>query len=416
MTLDQIDAALAEWQTRLAQAGDSLLELDDSATYQRLRGSADRPAAKLAGQTLAQVAPILALADGLWLSLQQLTEIVKRAESLRPALKRLWAHDAEQRQIEFLLLGASVNLPSVDMPFAQRGLLAEPDAARTMTPDQLLAQMTQNFTRVKDTVLALEDAWGRLSRSLAAANREAADLQALADQLGVDVRPSLDAARREIAVLHDRAASDPLVTSADLTAGLNALLAQARTHLDALKQQRDRVDSDLRRAHALLREINTLQSACQAVLAECSAKIEAFSLVPPAIPTDLAGWLQSVDAARQNQHFQSAQIGLDRWTVSAEDARAKLTAFRTYGAGALERREELRGLLRALMAKAGARAARSGAAVSPALSAAAQEAEALLHGRPTPLDRAASLVAEYERRLAAGEAGQSGTDTSSAGS
>ncbi len=399
MTLEQIDQALAEWQARLAQAGSSLLELDDSAAYQRLRGSADTPLAKLTGLTQAKAGPALALIDGLWQSQSQLTDIVNQAERLRPALKRLWAHDSEQRQIEFLLFGASVPLPAADTPFAQRGLLSGPAAAQAITPDQLLSQMTQNFAVVKETVLALGSAWDRLSASLAASDREAAELSALASRLGTLAPPSLADAQRALAMLHDRAATDPLGVGEGST-NVAALLASARAQLQALKQQRDQLDAELRRAKTLLSQMDALGKACETVAAACRAKIEGFSAAIPAVPPDLPGWLQSVDAARQNQQWRSAQIGLERWFQSAEDALARLSAFQQSSAALLERREELRGLLNALQAKAAAQA-RRGASPDPTLPALASEAEALLHGRPTPLDRAASLVTEYERRLAA---------------
>ncbi len=398
MTLEQIDQALAEWQARLAQAGSSLLELDDSAAYQRLRGTADTPPARLTGVTLAKAGPALALIDGLWQSQQQLTDIAGQAERLRPALKRLWAHDAEQKQIEFLLFGASVQTPTAALPFAQRGLLAGPQSAQAITPDQLLSEMTRNFAVVKGTVLALQAAWNRLEPALAAAEQEAADLSVLADQLGVPPPSILDTARREIALLHDRAATDPLGTDAD-TAPLTALLASVRTQLALLKQQRDKLDADLRRAGTLLFEINTLQETCEAVQAECRAKIEGFSQAIPPLPPDLPRWLQSIEAARQNRQWPSAQIGLERWLQSAEDARARVNEFQKSSTALLERREELRGLLSALQAKAAAQS-RRGAALDPALPALASDAEKLLHGRPTPLDRAAALVTQYERRLA----------------
>jgi hypothetical protein len=396
MTLEQIDRALAEWQARLAQAGSSLLELDDSAAYQRLRGRVDTPPAKLTGLTQTRVGPALALIDGLWQSQQQLTDIVNQAERLRPALKRLWAHDAEQRQIEFLLFGASVQLPPAETPFDQRGLL--PQSAQAITPDQLLAQMTRNFAVVKEAVLALQSAWSCLEPAFAAAEREVADLLALADRLGVSPPLSLDTARREIATLQNRTAADPLGARAD-TAPLTALLVSARSQLVALKQQRDNLETDLHRANTLLSQIDALQESCEAVLADCHAKIDGFSQVLPPLPPDLPGWLQSVEAARQNQQWKSALVGLERWFQAAEDARARLAGFRKTSSALLERREELRGLLSALQAKAAAQAYR-GAMLDPSLPEVASDAERLLHGRPTPLNRAAALVTEYERRLA----------------
>ena len=398
MTLDQIDHALSEWQAKLALAGSSLLELDDSPAYQRLRGSADRPAVTLTGLTQARVGPAVSLIDGLWLSQQQLTDLVAQAQSLRPALGRLWAHNTERTQIEFLLFGDSVPLPPVEAPFAQRGLLSVPEQARAITAEQLLTQMTQNFLVVKDAVLALGSAWERLGQVLAAADRETAALQSLAGELGADIQPSLDAAQREIAALHQSAATDPLGAGADFTSDLSVLLARMQAQLTDLKQQRDQIDADLRRAQALLLELGALQQSCSAALSECRDKIDALPEALPALPPDLSGWLQRVAAARQKQQWKPAQVGLQRWLAAADSARVTLTEFVKTRTAALERREELRGLLRALQAKAAAQAAH-GTALDSSLPALASEAEQLLHGGPTPLDRAAALVSEYEQRL-----------------
>ena len=399
MTLDQIDQALAAWQTRLALAGDNLVELDGNAAYQRVRGSANRPAAALTGATQAQVGPALAVIDSLWESLQKLTEIVKQAQSLRPALGKLWAHDTEHRQIEFLLFGPSIALPTPSTPFAQRGLLSGAAPAQGMTPEQLLGHMTQDFTRVKDAVLTLDTAWNRLALSLVSADRDVASLQALAADLGAGAQPELDAALREIASLHDRVSTDPLGVSADLGSNLTTLIERTRARLNALKLERDRLDADLKRARALLLEVQGLEPRCRAVQAEWLAKIDAPLPVLPAVPADLAGWLQSVETARRQQQWKPSRIGLDRWLKSAQSVRASLGEFSAVCTAALERREELRGLLRALQAKAAAQAAH-GAAVDAALPVLAREAEQLLHGRPTPLEQAAGLVADYERRLA----------------
>lgn len=394
MTLEQIDGALSEWQERLSRAAGTLLELDDSAAYQRLRSIS----AKLSGRTLKQIGPALPLIDGLWQAQTQLTDIVNQAQALRPALGKLWAHEGERRQIEFLLFGASVPVAPAPAPFAQRGLLSGPEPVRGMTPDALLSQMSSHFAVVKDAVVALEAAWNRLDRTLLALDKEAATLSVQADTLGIGVQAELDAVRRDLAALQTQASTDPLGTDAD-AASLTARLGQIRISLSAVQQQRDQLDAGLRQARQLLGELGRLEQSCAAVQAECQSKLASFVLVPPALPADLAAWLERVEAARQNQQWKPAQVGLERWMESAHTARTAFAACCAKGAAALNRREELRGLLRALQAKAGAQAAR-GMAAGPSLPALAREAELLLHGGPTPLDRAAALVSEYERRLA----------------
>lgn len=396
MTFEQIDAALAEWKTRISRAAGNLLELDDSAAYQRLRSSA----AKLTGPTQVQIGPTLPLLDGLWQSQQQLTDVINQAEALRPALGKLWGtHESERKQIEFLLFGESVQVASTPAPFARRGLLSGPVEARGITLDALLAQMSQNFAVVKDAVVTLESAWNRLDQTLMAADKDADALQSQAGTLGISLQAELSAVRRDLAGLREQAKTDPLGAGTDFAASLTAQLRQIRAALQLVQQQRDRLDVGLRQAQTLLSELDRMKQSHQKLQAECRNKIADFAEASPALPTDFAVWLARVETARQLQQWKPAQVGLERWLEGANMARTAFAACCASASAALARREELRGLLRALQAKAGAKAAHGGA-TDPALPALAQEAEFLLHGGPTPLDRAAALVSEYERRLA----------------
>lgn len=395
MTLEQIDTALTEWKTRISQAAGNLLELDDSAAYQRLRSSA----ARLTGRTQALIGPALPLLDGLWQSQQQLTDLVSQAEALRPAVGKLWAHESERKRIEFLLFGESVQVASAQTPFAQRGLLSGPELARGITLDALLAQMSQNFAAVKDAVVMLEAAWNRLDQTLMTADKEADALQSQAETLGISLQAELTTVRRDIAGLREQAKTDPLGAGSDFAASLTAQLGQIGAALQAVQQQRDRLDLGLRQAHTLLSELDQLEKSYQKLQAECRDKIAGFAAASPALPTDFTGWLARVETARQRQQWKPAQVGLERWLEGANMARTEFAACCGAASAALARREELRGLLRALQAKAGAKAAH-GAALDPALAGLARQAEKLLHGGPTPLDQAAALVTEYERRLA----------------
>ncbi len=96
MTLEQIDAALAEWQAKLNLASSNLLELDDLFTYKRLRG---RAGDALTGITKAKVLPALAAMDQLWQSLLLLTDTLNRAQAMRKAASRLWPSERSLREI-----------------------------------------------------------------------------------------------------------------------------------------------------------------------------------------------------------------------------------------------------------------------------------------------------------------------------
>ena len=395
MTLDEIDAALADWSARLAATGGILLDLDDRAAYQRLR----RVAPTLSGVTLARLGPVLPRIDALWQSQSQLSDIVHQAQSLRPALGHLWGYDSTLRQLEFLLTGASARLPSPTPPLVLDGPLPTPASA--LTPVNLFAQMVQDLTAVQLAVGEVEAAWNRAETGLAAAAAKVAELSALADTLDMDIRPALETARREISALTAQAETDPLGVGSQFTLELSAFLRQAQAPLAAERERRERLAGDFARAQGLLSALGPLAASCRVVQAEHQTKIEApLSGIPaiPDVPADLAPWLERIEAARQARHWKPAEVGLTRWLAAAEAARAALATFHAKCTADLERRDELRGLLRALQAKAAAQA-RRGAVLDLSLPAIAAEAEGLLHGRPTPLGRASALVADYERRL-----------------
>ena len=400
MTLEQIDAALVEWQGKLNLASANLLELDDLFTYKRLRGASGDA---LVGVTRERVAPALAAMDQLWQSLALLTDAISRAQALRKSASRLWATERSGREIEQILTGPSVLMPAPPAPLAQRALLSTADSTLSITPSQLLSTMMGAFDAAKNTILAVDAAWNRLEPLLAAAEREADALQALAEGLGEPAPPDLATGRQKIAGLSARIATDPLGVQTDFAAELSPLLARARAWLDDLARQRRQVGADQIRAHALLQALTTATQDCAAAYEECRQKAAAASgPVPPpdsAQAADLAAWLTTLDAALAQGHWKAARIGLDRWLLTAEADLAAARAGLASNRAALEKRAELRGCLSSLRVKAQAYAGR-GIALDPTLTAVADQAERLLSSRPTPLEEAASLVSDYEARLA----------------
>ncbi len=91
----------------------------------------------------------------------------------------------------------------------------------------------------------------------------------------------------------------------------------------------------------------------------------------------------------------SVGVGLNNWITKAKEYIA--TEKETWEANKtpLDTRQELRGRLDALTAKALAR----GLVENATLSELAAQAKQLLYTRPTPLAKAAELVSLYEKRL-----------------
>src|SRR5437868_1878165 len=123
MTLDEMDAQLADWQARLALAGSNLIELDDLFTYKRLRGEVGETPPLLTGVTATRVIPALAAIQDIWQYLQMLQDLLRRAQELRKTV-RLWTQERILLEIQQMLNGPSLSLGTTQKPLALRGLLS----------------------------------------------------------------------------------------------------------------------------------------------------------------------------------------------------------------------------------------------------------------------------------------------------
>lgn len=400
MTLEQIDEELADWKAKLRSAGDNLLALTQMSTYQRLRGEGGWPKPRLAGATAAEVVPALDGMNALWSHYAGLSGVLQRAGELRASVSWLMPSPKTLAEIERLLHGPSVELPAVETPLAQRGLLTAGEVVQHCTPQQLLEEMTHAFGRARDLVLAVDRAWDRLLPRLEGYEKEAADVEQLGEAVGAGARAELGRARERIAALRARVEEDPLGVSGECAAVATAL-DEVRSRLGKLARERDQVRAGLAEAHGLLEQLEEAHRAARQAWAEREQKVQvddAAGLARPLADAEvaaLAPWLAKLEATAEQGRWQAAGVGLGKWQGIARQYLAAEEAARAAHEAPLRMRRELRGLLDALRAKAQA----CGRAEDVGLAALGQEAWQLLHGRPTPLARAQELVAEYEARL-----------------
>lgn len=400
MTLEDIDKALADWKAKLANASDNLHALTELITYQRLRGEAGWPKVKLAGVTQDRVGEALEAMCDLWQHFNLFRDVVNRANALRQTVPRFMPSRKTLQDIEFLLVGPSIKLPPVSTPLAKRGLLTAKEIAESVTPERLLEAMTKSFEVAKDAVLAVDDVWERYPKLLTEYEEEALALQQLSDKL--DERPLVELAefRRKVVTLRGLVETDPLAVKSEGDS-IAAQLKATRARLGDLEQSRARLKSDIAEAGKLLAHLQATHRQAKEALAEREQKIhlENVTALPQLMADDrveaLAPWLLKLEATEQQGQWKPVRIGLGKWTAIARECLTAAEAAREGNLAPLREREELRGLLDALKAKAKGR----GLAEDAELNGVAEEARQLLHGRPTPLERARKLVAAYQARL-----------------
>jgi len=399
VNLEQIDQLLADWKKKIDLVSQNLINLHGLPTYQRLTGVSGFPKTELTGVTQARVTPAMDAMSNLFQHFDLLVTTISKAVELRKQVPRFLGSEQKIREIEEILTGASIQLAFVQIPLAQRGLLSAATTANAIAPNELLAAMTNAFEVARDAVVAVDEAWLHLEPNLAAAEAEMISLQKLADSLGQGSSSELVAARAKLAALHNWIESDPLGVSADFDGEIKPLIVQVKATLEQLVKQQNKIREDFAAAVHLLKQLVELNRQAETAFAESQEKVVDHSTLQTPLAQEqidaLSQWLTRLETKFAEGFLNPVRVGLENWTAKVKEYIAAQERAYTANRAPLETRQELRGRLDALKAKALAR----GLAEDAILTELAHNAKQLLYTRPTPLDQAAELVTQYEKRL-----------------
>ena len=394
----RVTAVLAERDAVQA----NLLELDGSFAKQVLEGAA------LTGRTRERWAAASAALATLWETFLAYSAVVDRVAALGTGAKRPARKDLPE--LGELLTGGCVRLPGAPVPLARRDLASAGRPPVTLAA--AVGAMRRAFTEVTEVTSAVEAVWAAVAGPLDAAAAELARVRPLAEGLGPDIQAEFRAAEDAVAAQRAAANADPLAlwrpspgaaaggaadgradtAAADRLREQVAELTPRITELDRLRQQaRNRIDG-LAAAAAAAR---AARQDAVAARRDAAARI---TVLPPLPPEISAPPLASLGALAADGQWSRLATELDR--CEADLAAAAGTAgVRQAAAAAIDKRDELRGLLRAYKAKA----ARLGAAEDQDLAAKHEQAHGLLWTAPCDLAVAEAAVAAYQRAILATE-------------
>jgi hypothetical protein len=395
--LAQIDRLLTDWRQKVAAANQNLLDLYDLPAYQRVQGTGNPPT-NLTGISQQQVSTALTAIDCLFQDLELLTETIDRARKLRQDLPALFVSDDRLQEIYQLMMGDSIRLPFIQTPLAQRDLLSSSSQSQTISPTALLDRMVSAFTIARDIFINVETAWNDLESKLIIAHQDLLELQQLAAQLQVPTSPALTLAQTNFSNLQGQIDRDPLGVSQTFTVDLTPLINNTRRELEHLARQRQNLQTAFVTAHQQLEQLRQLDRDSIAAYTESQAKV-GHNLPMMSLPAEeiiaLAQWLERLEEKFRAGIILPIQVGLTNWTSRIEAytiaARSTLIANRL----PLDTRNELRGRLDALTAKAMGK----GRAEDPILADLADKARQVLYSSPTDLDLGKDLVRQYEQRV-----------------
>ncbi len=396
----RVTAVLAERDAVQA----NLLELDGSFAKQVLEGAA------LSGQTRDRWAAASAELATLWETFLAYSAVVDRVAALGSGARHPGRKDLPE--LNALLTGGCVQLPGAPVPLARRDLAA---AARPpVTLAAAVAAMRRAFRAVTEVTSAVEAVWTAVGAPLDAATAELARVRPLTDGLGADIQAEFRDAEGAVAAQRAAANADPLAlwrpaagaltgraagegsvdtSAADRVREQVAALTPRIAELDRLRQQaRLRID-DLAAAAAAAR---AARQDAVAARRDVAVRVSALPPLPPQVPEPPLPTLAALAAGGQ---WSRLAAELDRCDAELAAANAQTADLSQTAAAAIDKRDELRGLLRAYKAKA----ARLGAAEDPDLSARHDQAYGLLWTAPCDLAAAEAAVAAYQRAILATE-------------
>lgn len=340
---------------------------------------------RVTGLTRSRLDSAVGTVEGLWQGFNVLMEVLAEADSVvgngyRPGLDEL-------RNVEWLLFEDSLEL-----------------AGSRLTPDELLQDLVQALSTTAQIIEEADDVWRRTVPTMARSEEEIEALLQRVAELGTPAHAEhLRQMRTQVAWLRGQAADDPLGVVEAFERDVQPRLAHVRDWIaDEARQQRV-LDSELLRAEARLTELKHLHARVVEEAGSVWARIAhpRGLLTPPDSgyltdpPMGLGPWLARLHALSRSGAPRQVRKGLASWLRAAEAALARELEVLEANQQPLRRRQELRGLLSSLRAKAEA----LGVAGEPGLADIGGRAKAILYTAQTDLDEAALLVKEYGDRL-----------------
>ncbi|SQD93855.1 conserved hypothetical protein [Parafrankia sp. Ea1.12] len=407
-----VDDALALLRSETAALSTSLLELD--ATAEQVLGDVTR----LRGRTAARAAVARAGLGWLWDRHRAVSEVLGRVEALRGLPdSRIGARQAAR-------VDAFLREPPSHPPTPPPGELSAPLPRELgSAPGQLPAGATDRLPRsaagnlpagaagrllagtreiaeaVRAELAAVTAARAAHHRILVDAARGLAETDAVCARLAIPDLPELVAARAAMGAAAAAVTANPLETTPDDLGPTIAAAAQVGELVAVLRRTFDGLDAELAAAEDMLHRI---VSVAQEGERAARTVVERLTGDPTGLVrlgdgwfdgprSGLRPWLDRLVAAGAAGEWRLVAHGLGAWHRVARETLAAAEETVTTNSAPLRRRDELRGLLGALRAKAG----RLGQLESPHIGELYERAATALRTVPVDLDAAQALVTAF---------------------
>lgn len=405
LSQDVVDRELTRLTSDGARIAEALVSLEAHPGYGFLQGTA------LAGRTKELWQAAKADIAVLYERYDQYRSVLDKAHEVRARRNRPGA--AELAELTTLLRGATVVLGTEEIPLGRRNLTGPTTITHTMTLAELVAGMDRTYQRASDLVVAADDVWSAVVRTLDPLDATLEGARELCASLGLGearhpLFTELDTISGDVSALRARAFADPLTLYAgepgsgrpDL-ADADRLAARAtalRGQLDTLATVRAELDQRLTAAGAAIDGVAAEEARARADYDLVLDKIRSPAIPPvPDGTPELRLLLAGVTGLASRHDWSGIATELAALATATAEAQARAHDVRDTAAALLGRRKELRGRLDAYRVKA----AQLRLTEDAEITACYQEAHDLLWTVPCDLRAATRALNRYQQAIAA---------------
>jgi hypothetical protein len=398
----QLDEDLAKWQERLKLASNNILALSELDSFKRLQGEPPYPRLEFGTATENLVRPALLRMQSVWRGFGLLNDNIERAQICRGTGQRWMLHEKLVKEVDYLLNGASISLDE-NVPLSgaeQEGLLRPTETL--LTASQMLRLLTTEFEEVEQVVTTVDYLWSHLPAQVSLAEEQLGSLSKHFPQLSAAEGESISSLEKRLKELKELITWDPVAVQIALQSEVKGDLDRLHDLADKLAGEQSQTKAELRRTRRALELLKATRNRVQAVHIKAQGKVSLVDgLAEPLAMSkieDVGAWIDTLEKHLAQGREQSVTVGVQKCsavlTKLLENERRSFAANKA----PVERRQELKGLLTALKAKADKTIGTDGD-TRRLLNEISSLAEELLYVQKTPLNQVEQLVDKYGELL-----------------
>lgn len=412
LTLPEIEEKLRDLRQQIADGSSTYVNVTSGIIYRWLREGMpqhnpdpdNQPPPRFKGMTQQEGADAVAMVDDVWQYMQQAEDALDKVESLcKPILGvTKWVSQNALERANRCLAGKSIILRDVHRAHGFQkltGLSCGPSESISISPEKLIVAMTEAASKSEKVFNNIDGLLLSLNGELLTASKNLELIRELGRSLGFDNMPELVVMQQKLSALDQQVHDDPLLVKQQLKNYISPILQRLQTRLETYRQQRDDVATALAAGNKALAQLQQAHQESAKSVRRCMRQMaDRTAIHMPLEEKDLkeaVDWLARLEDAFKEGHWKAVEIGLLSWNAQLKEDLEFAQAVLRHNSNLLDSGDNLRGLLRAMEARAEDR----GLQDDQELQSLAREARELLLARPLNVKRAQLMVDAYQLKL-----------------